>query len=154
MTDNGADEGFVQRTYRSAAFVTTFVLFTLAAYAQFWALGPVLAGAALGLGLLYTMDWFVRRTFTVERMEATKKKGRGAGPGRALLALALVKYPLVGLALWLTVRFWDLHRVMAFAGGFALIQTVIGLRGVGRYVVDRMNESAAPRHKTAGRWKE
>ena len=139
--DAGLDEGFVRRTYRSAAVVTGIVLFLLASYDQFDMLLPVLLGAVLGVTLLYSLDIFVRRAFTLERAFAVKKKVKGAGAGRALLALALVKYPLVALLIWAVTRLWEPRHVVAFAGGFILIQAVIALRGAGRFLVERMNET-------------
>lgn len=134
---------FIARTYRSAAFVTGFVLFVLASYGQFWALLPVAAGAALGMVLLRFLEVTVRRTFTRERAADARKNRKGSGPGRALLGFALVKYPLVALLIWAVVRVWDAREVMAFTAGFILLQMVIGLRAMGRYMVDQMNESAA-----------
>ena len=138
---------FVRRTYRSTVFVALFVLFVLASYDQFWALLPVTAGVALGLGLLRALEWSVREAFTPERARAARQqqqqnRGRKFGPKAALAAAALVKYPLVALLLWAATRFWNEHEVMASAGGFVLVQTVIALRGMGRFVVDRLNETA------------
>ena len=136
------DTEFVRRTYRSAACVTGFVLFMLASYGQFWAVVPFAGGVLLGGVLLYAMDRMVRALFTPARARVVKKTRKG-GPERALLGFALVKYPLVALLIWAVTRFWSQPEVMAFAGGFILFHTVIGLRGVGRFLVDRLNETAA-----------
>jgi hypothetical protein len=112
----------------------------LASYGQFWALAPALAGAALALVLLRGMERFVRGVFTPERAAGPKNSG-GRGSRRALLLFALVKYPLVALLIWAAVRFWDGAQVMALAGGFVLIHAVIGLRAMGRYLVDCINEN-------------
>ena len=133
------DSGFIRRTYRSTAFVTGFVLFALASYGQFWALLPVAGGVALGLVLLWTLEALVRGVFTPERASAARTK-RSANPGRALLGAALFKYPLVGLVLWAAARYWNQREVMAFMGGFILVQAVIALRGVGRYMVERRED--------------
>ena len=149
------DTEFVGRTYRSAGFVTGFVLFVLASYGQFAVMAPFAAGALLGAVLLYVMDRMVRALFTPERARAVKKTRKG-GPERALLGLALVKYPLVALLIWAVTRFWSQQEVLAFAGGFILFHTVIGLRGVGHYFVERLDETAAapdPRRPEARIWK-
>lgn len=130
------DEEFLRRTYRSVAFVTAFVLFLLASYGQFWALLPLLAGALFGTLLLYGMQVFVRGAFTPERA----REARVRGPRRSLLGLALVKYPLIALALWAATRVWGDREIAAFAGGFTLIPTVIGLRAMGRALTDRGNK--------------
>ena len=124
-------QAFLRRIYRGVVVVTGFVLFTLASYRQFWAMPPLLAGAALGLLLLYTFEVFVRRVFTPRRAAEAKNNER-AGAGRALLGIGLVKYPLVMAVLWAVVRFWDHRQIAAFVGGFLIIQFVIVCLAIGR----------------------
>ena len=52
------------------------------------------------------------------------------------MGFALIKYPLVGLLIWAIVRAWgqDAARMIAFVGGFVLLQVVIALRAVGKAV--------------------
>ena len=145
------EEGFVRRTYRSAAIVTAFVLFTLASYGQFWALLPVFAGAALGVALLFLMELFVMRLFTPERAQQAKKKAPAKGTNRAIIGFALVKYPLVAFLIWTAVHFWETRQVMAFAGGFILLHIVIALRAIGKSLVDKMNADPAASRPDAGR---
>lgn len=154
------DIGFVRRTYRSALFVAGFLLFLLASFGQFWALLPVFAGSLLGIGLLYGMEWFVRRTFTADRAakvrpyaKDAKKNLKTSGAGRALFAFALVKYPLVAVLLWVLTRTGTTRDVLAFTGGFILIQFVIALRGIGCYLTKRSSHGD-PFPKTAPMWKE
>jgi hypothetical protein len=139
------DTDFLRRTYRSALIVTAFVLLTLTAYGLYWALWPLIGGAGLSLSLLVAGEAVVRRVFTPERAMAERKGRRSGGGARAasglLLGLALVKYPLVALLVWMVVRWSEMRQVMVFAGGFALIHMVIGLRALSRHlVVDRMQE--------------
>ena len=145
MAVTPSDADFVQRTYRSVAVVAGFVVFVLASYGQFGAIAPFLAGVLFGVLLLYAMEVFVRRTFSTERaMDARKQKTTTIVSGRAVIAFALVKYPLIALILWAVTRLWDLPQVMIFVCGFALIHMIIGLRAMGRYLVDQMNEKTAP----------
>lgn len=130
----------MRRTYRSVAYVTAFVLFVLASYGQFWALLPALAGSLFGALLLWGMEVFVRGVFTPERAREARKSPIAKGSRRALLGLALVKYPLIALALWAATRAWGEREIVAFAGGFTLIPVVIGLRGAGRFLTDRQNK--------------
>ena len=144
--DSTEDGDFVRRTYRSALWVSAFVLFVLASYGQFWALLPVAAGMGLGLALLRTLEWLVRGLFTPERArEARRNAAKKGGPKGALVMAALVKYPLVALVLWAVTRFWDPREILAFVGGFVLLQAVIVLRGVGSYLVERMKDNDARR---------
>lgn len=132
---------FVRRTYKTTAVVAAFVLFVLASYNQFWALAPVAGGVLLGLALLRVLEWGVRRAFTPERAREARR-GTGLGkPKAALVVAALVKYPVVAGLLWTVTRFWSAREVMAFAGGFVLVQTVIALRGMGRFLVERLADT-------------
>jgi hypothetical protein len=132
---------FVTRTYRVTLFVAVFVLFVLASYNQFWALAPVGGGVLLGLVLLRALEWAVRGVFTPERAREARRSKRLPKPKSTLIVAALVKYPLVAALLWAVTRVGDERTVVAFAGGFVLVQTVIALRGMGRFLVERLAET-------------
>jgi hypothetical protein len=132
-----------------AAVVAVAVLM-LGAYGQFWAIVPLTTGAALGAALLWGMERVVRKAFTADAVLASRRRpatppdedaktetdGKKTWVGkRALLAFALIKYPMVALLLWAISRHWDDRSVMVFLSGFVLLQVVIGLRGLGRYLV-------------------
>lgn len=129
---------YIRATLRSTAAVTGFVVFMLAAYRQAWAIIPLLVGVALGAGLLVGWDVAVRRLFSPD---AVRKSGRNRT--WALLAFALVKYPLVGLLLWAIARFWSLKQVMVFVGGFLLLHAVIGLRALGRALTENNSKHSS-----------
>jgi len=137
--DDGAD--FLTRTYRVTLFVAAFVLFVLASYNQFWALVPVGGGVLLGLVLLRALEQTVRGVFTPERAREARRSKRLPKSKAALIVGALVKYPLVAGLLWAVTRVWGEREVMAFAGGFVLVHMVIALRGMGRFLVDRLAET-------------
>lgn len=147
---------FLPRTYRVSAFVAAFVLFVLASYNQFWALVPLAVGVLLGLILLRALEWGVRGVFTPERAREARRHGREGGrgltkPKAALLVGALVKYPVVAGLLWALTRLWSEREMAVFAGGFVLVQTVIALRGMGRFLVDRLAETEPGRRQTGMR---
>jgi hypothetical protein len=119
---------YILKTLRTTAVVAVFVLFMLTAYGQWWALLPVLTGVALAVTLLAGLDGFVRWLFTPERL---RRSGGKAG-GWPLIAFAMIKYPLVALLLWALTRAWDTRRLIAFIGGFMLLQLVIVSRALGR----------------------
>lgn len=123
------DERFIARTFRSTAVVTVVVLFFLLSYGQSWALVPVLAGVGLSALLLWGWGQFIRGVFTPERARQDGKKSNA--PTRALWVFALIKYPLVGLLLWVIARNWDTRQLIAFIGGFVLLHIVIALRALG-----------------------
>lgn len=141
------DHGFLQRTYRSAALVTGFVLVTLVGYAQYWAVWPVAAGALLSLMMLYGLDVLIRGVLTPQRAAQAKKVGR-AGAGSLFLPVALVKYPLVALVVWAVVRWGELRQVAVFAGGFVLVHAVIGLRAASLLLLNRASEPRQRAMKT------
>ncbi len=127
-------KGYVLKTLRSTAVVAVLVALTLASYGLNALIAPFMSGVLLGAVLLWGLDKFVRGVFAPEKVRARKKSGTD---GRwALLAFALIKYPLVGVLLWLVVRAWghETARIMAFAGGFILLQVIIALRAVGKAI--------------------
>ena len=136
-TDDWIGTGFVGHTLRTAAVVGVLVVLVLASYGQFWAIGPMVFGLALSAALLYAWDVFVRGLLTPE----AAKKGKGMGNRRkgSIVLFSLIKYPLVGLLLYVAVRLWggDPRRALAFLGGFILLHLVIGLRAVNRAIMDR-----------------
>src|SRR4051812_33503369 len=119
--------GFVPRTLRSAAVVAGIVLLVLASYGQFWAIGPFLTGLGLSSLLLWAWDVFVRGLMQPRSSDTTKVNGKRRG-GWAIIVFSLIKYPLVGLMLYVAVRLWrgDTYHALAFLGGFILLHLVIG----------------------------
>jgi len=130
--DDWNGRGFVRRALRSTAIIGLLAALVLASYGQFWAIGPFTAGLALSGILLWALDLFVRGLLTPVTARRALAKGKGIrGP---ILLFSLIKYPLVGLLLYVAVRVWrgDLHRAAAFLSGFILLHLVIGLRAFGR----------------------
>lgn len=138
--DDPVGKKFVARTLRSTAFVTGFIVLMLYSYRQIWAIAPLLIGVALASVLLLGWDWFVRGLFTPDAIRKDRKKRRDRK--WALLALALVKYPLVALLLWRMVHVWagEPRRLMVFIAGFLLLQTVIALRALGRLLTEKRTD--------------
>lgn len=132
----GYEPGYVFRTLRSTAYLAVFVMLTLAAYGQSKLVAPFGVGVALASVLLWGLNLFVRTIFVPpavvsEKAEEKKKQDKKRA---ALLAFALIKYPLVGWLIWAIVRAWgqDMARIMAFVAGFILLQVVIALRAMGK----------------------
>lgn len=130
------DEGrvYLEKTLQVTFWCATMLTMLLAGYGQWWAIGPFLTGVALGVVLLLALNTFVRRIF---RPEFWKKKDGPSRQRTAIFVFALVKYPLVATLIWWIVGHWEPRAVMAFAGGFILLQAVIGLRAVGKALTDQ-----------------
>ena len=133
------ERGYVFRTLRSTAYVTVFVILMLAAYGQTRLIAPFVVGVGLASVLLWGLTLFVRGVFTPNRNLSVEEKKKRDKRKAALVAFALVKYPLVGLLIWAIVRAWgaDTARMIAFVGGFILLQAVIALRAVGKAVTTK-----------------
>lgn len=121
---------YLLKTLRAVAIVAGFAAVTLAAYQQFWAIAPLLAGTALAVVLLLGWDRFIQAVFTPEKARMTQRARR------AFLLFALVKYPLVAALIWWLSRNWDSARLMVFTGGFLILQAVMVLRGIGRMLTE------------------
>lgn len=139
---------FLKRTLRSAAFMTAFVVFVLASYGLWWSVGPLLVGAGLSALLLWGWEKFIRGVLTPDRVRESREK-KGRMPTGALWAFALIKYPLVGLLLWVIARHWDTRQLLAFTGGFFLVHLVIALRALGAALTG--NGAGGSGHDVKGR---
>lgn len=134
------ERGYLFRTLRSTAFVATFVMLVLAAYGLTRLVAPFAVGVGLASVLLWGLNLFVRNIFTPKpRGLSDEEKKKGDRKKAGLIALALVKYPLVGLLIWAIVRAWghDTARMIAFVGGFLVLQIVIALRAVAKAVTTK-----------------
>ncbi|MFM7321802.1 MAG: hypothetical protein ACKO5K_09800 [Armatimonadota bacterium] len=131
---------WTEGTLRSAGWLATTIGFLLCGWNQWWAVGPFAAGFALAIGLLLGHAWAIPRVVVPPGMQ---KKRPAATPKTAILAIALVKYPMVATLIWWIVRHWEPRAVAAFAGGFVCLQAVIGLRAIGK----AWSESQAPSHR-------
>ena len=127
------DEYFT-RTLRTTGWMALFVALLLVHLGQYWAIVPVVAGVALAVVLLLGWNGFARSLRVV----------RGSGPGvdaararRHLLGFALVKYPLVAVLIWWLTRIWSDRELMAFVGGYLLLQAVMVLRAVGKMLTEK-----------------
>ena len=138
------DEQFVTRVYRSIALVWFVAVTWALAFQRPWIALSITLGMALGTAVLFTYDWVIRKAFVPG----------AAKPGRALLKLGLVKYPLIGAMLYALVR-WDRINLLAFCGGIFLVHVAIFAKLAGIKLVERwqagkastaMSDSAA-RHK-------
>ena len=127
-----SDEGFLGRVYRTCVYVWAFG--ALAAWGYF---GPHAAlgwtfGSAISVGLLYAIEWIVRKTVTPGNLRAKK----------VLTTIAALHWPIIlaimALAVWLSGR--RIAYLIAFSAGLGLTQAVIVLKTVGAMIVERTNK--------------
>lgn len=133
------DIAFVRRTYVSASVLTVVVVTLLWSYRLVWAIVPVLLGVLLALVLLYASERIIPNVFRAggrliptATNDAEKKKKQITPRLRRLIPIVLVKYLSVGLAAFFAVRVWQTPQLLAFCGGFLLVQLNITMRVVGR----------------------
>lgn len=110
---NGEQE-FIKKTYRSVALAWIIAMSWCIALQRPWIALNVTLGAALGTAVLVTYDLVIRAAFVPGK----------TGAKRALLKLALVKYPLIGIILYWLVR-WDRLHFLAFCGGVVLVHFAV-----------------------------
>lgn len=127
------NENPVRKLYRSIAVTW--------AIAMIWALAlgyprvafSITLGMSLGTLVVASFHWLSRRAFVPGSVR----------PKRALLGLATVKYPLMGLALYYLVRS-DAVSLPAFAGGVALVHFAILAKMLGIRLIESNAERSAP----------
>lgn len=128
MGSEGLDLAFVRRVLRTTTVVALLLAWGIYCWYGVRVSAGFLAGAALGLASLASIEWIVRRC------------ARPGGPGsRPVGLLALAKLPLMAAAVWLLV--WASHGSLAVlgaaAGGVSLLPVVIVLKIAGRWLIDQ-----------------
>lgn len=136
------DDGFVHRTYRSSAVIVGFTCLYLAARGWMAYVLPVFCGAALSLGIYWLNDFGFGLLFAPNEKDSVADKRARSKRLRKVFWVALVKYLGVAAIAALVVRYWDITRIAAFAGGFCLIPFGIVLRVISRLLLARMNKSS------------
>ena len=127
---NGED--LIAKSYRSIALAWIIAASWCIALRKPWIGLSITLGAALGTAVLLTFELVVRRAFVPG----------AAKPGRALVKLALLKYPLIGIILYWLVR-WNRFDALAFCGGIVLVHIAVLAKAMGIRLA-RSRESIAP----------
>ncbi len=143
--DVGDGRDFVPRTLRVTLAVTAIGAALLGGLGHYGLVLPFIGGSALGAVLLAGFEYVVRRAFDPAVVLAQKQvaaPGTQSGPKKfggkaAILLFALIKYPAVAFVLWWVVHSLRPAQVVTFMSGFVLLQLIIGLRGLGAFLVPR-----------------
>ena len=125
-------EDLVSKSYRSIGAAWIAAAIGCAALGKLWIALNVTLGTALGSAVLLTFDMVVRRSFA----PGAKR------PRRAVVRLALLKYPLIVIILYWMVR-WNRFDPIAFCGGIALVHLAILGTAVGVALVERRQSGIA-----------
>lgn len=139
------DAQFVPRTLRVFAFVVVVIVAGLAGTGRFDLIAPFVGGAALAAVLLAGFEIVVRRVFTADAVLAERgvsPAGTQSSPKKfngkaAILWFALIKYPAVAVLIYFVIRTGSTAQIVAFATGFVCLQLVVGLRGLGAFLLPR-----------------
>jgi hypothetical protein len=117
-------EDVLGRTYKSILIAWAIAMVLCLMFRKPLTAVSVACGTALGAGLLGSLHWFVRAGF----LGGTRR------PGRALLRMGLVKYPLLATVLYVLLR-WDNLNVGALVLGVSLVYIAIVAGTVGEMMV-------------------
>jgi len=129
------DGAFIKRVYRTSAFVWAFGV-----PAAWCVAGPLAAigwtlGSGVSFGILWSLEWIVRRVFVPGAVGARRDLARFSI--LKLVALAVVLIGVVGLG----GRSFSL--IVGFCAGVVLTQAVIFLKVVGKLICNYSNDSRA-----------
>jgi len=116
------DEQFVRKVYKSSAIAWGLVSLWTLGLGKPWIALSITLGTVVSLAVLASFDIVVRTVFVPG---ATKSK-------KALIKLALIKYPILGAILYFVVH-WHKINLLAFCGGivlvhFAMLAKLAGIR--------------------------
>jgi hypothetical protein len=118
------DTGFIGRVYRTSAAVWVFALLWCAALRSVPAAVGITIGFAISVGSLMVLERLVTALFSPEAV------GQARRATRKLLAVAFVKYAVIGAILWGALRSgWASPAGLVI--GIGLPQAVMFLKAVG-----------------------
>jgi hypothetical protein len=138
------DDHFIDKLYRSIVLAWVIAMVWALGLRQPWVALSITLGTALGTAVLATYHWTIRRAF----VPGARK------PGRALLKMGLVKYPVIGIILYMLVR-WDRINILAFCGGIVLVHAAILLKLASIRLMERMpraDQDSCANAKESGTW--
>lgn len=125
MLHNGAGD-----PDRPIAIITGLVGFVivniLVGYKLDWAVWPFVTGVILAEALWIANSLIIRKYLTPQKFNESNAQKR------ALSVFALVKYPLVAVCIWASVRLGDTRQLMSFVAGYLLLQIVVVVRMIGQ----------------------
>jgi hypothetical protein len=125
------ETNLITKSYRSAAIAWVVAMIWCIALMKPWIGLSITLGTLLMTAVLISYDYVVRRAFVPG----------AAGANRALLKLALIKYPVIGLMLYLLVH-WGRFNALAFCGGIVLVHFAIVCKVIGINMVERAEKRA------------
>lgn len=98
----------------------------LLGYKLNWAVWPFVTGVILAEMLWIGNSLIIRKYLTPQKINESNSQKR------ALSVFALVKYPLVAVCIWASVRLGDTRQLMSFVAGYLLLQIVVVVRMIGQ----------------------
>ncbi len=98
----------------------------LVGYKLNWAVWPFVTGVILAEVLWIGNSLIIRKYLTPQKINESNPQKR------ALYVFALVKYPLVAVCIWASVRLGDTRQLMSFVAGYLVLQIVVVVRMIGQ----------------------
>ncbi len=126
------DHAFIQRVYKTSAFVWGFVALVLLSFGQWWAIAGWSWGSILSAGTLRSLEYIIRRAFVPGNNKAKTELGKFS-----ILKLAAVVLMLL-VAVWACK--YDTSFIFAFFAGVVLTQTVIFLKVLGMVICQHFED--------------
>ncbi|MEY3602222.1 MAG: hypothetical protein RL169_1466 [Armatimonadota bacterium] len=115
---------------RPVAIITGVIGFVivnvLVGYKLNWAVWPFVTGVILAEMLWIGNSLIIRKYLTPQKINESNSQKR------ALSVFALVKYPLVAVCIWASVRLGDTRQLMSFVAGYLVLQIVVVVRMIGQ----------------------
>lgn len=125
------ETNLIRKSYRSVAIAWVTAMVWCIALMKPWIGLSITLGTLVMTAVLISYDYVVRRVFVPG----------ATGSNRALLKLALIKYPVIGLMLYLLVH-WGRFNAPAFCGGIVLVHFAIVCKVIGIGMVERARRRA------------
>jgi hypothetical protein len=98
----------------------------LVGYKLNWAVWSFVTGVILAEVLWIGNSLIIPKYLTPQKINESNTQKR------ALSVFALVKYPLVAVCIWASVRLGDTRQLMSFVAGYLVLQIVVVVRMIGQ----------------------
>lgn len=122
-----SEPDYLTRIYRTTAAIMFVLTAFFAAVGWRKVAGGFFIGALVGIGVLWSIEWVVRRSIAPGAIASRK----------SLLKYVAIKYPLLAVVVVPVVLAKDLALSLAFVGGLTLPHAVIFFKAIGSLRNDR-----------------
>lgn len=120
------EKDLIRKIYPSIAWTWAIAMIWCLALQKVWIALSITFGMILGTAILASYDIVIRKAISPN----------SKNPKKTLIILALIKYPLMALYIYLMVK-WQIINMIAFCGGVILVNFAMFAKFAGVRMVEK-----------------